>query len=101
MLFFVLIFSFLFFFCSVLVRMSIRTLMAPRQSHQSSFHSLLLSVYIIISSARAFKFQPVMQLGIFDHGLTSTGVKISKRPLIRLTTELPCPPDTSLCRITL
>ncbi len=100
MLFFVLIFLF-FFFCSVLVRMSIRTLMAPRQSHQSSFHSLLLSVYIIISSARAFKFQPVMQLGSFDHGITSTGVKISKRPLIRLTTELPCPPDTSSCRITL
>ncbi len=95
MLFFVLIFSFL----SIL--MSIRTLMAPRQSHQSSFHSLLLSVYIIISSARAFKFQPVMQLGSFDHGITSTGVKISKRPLIRLTTELTCPPDTSSCRITL
>lgn len=41
-----------------------------------------------------------MQLGSIDHGITSTGVTISKRPLIPLMTELPCPPDTSSCRIT-
>lgn len=41
-----------------------------------------------------------MQLGSTDHGITSTGVKISKRLLIPLKTELPCPPDTSSCRIT-